>query len=490
MKKLLALLLIPALILPLLSCGASLPAETDPAETLICRTGETETGKAEGVHDATGFCAGFGRADITPRESVPLAGYGATSYRMSRNVLDPLYATCFALRDEAGETLLIYEMDLCGVPVSFAEQARKMIERSLQIPADHVLLTATHTHSGPDVSSTEGVIAAWKTEAYKAVIQAAEDALADLDRCAVFVGSAKTESLNFVRRYYMENGFTTPNGTYGYGEITAHESEVDPEMRVVRFDRANQPDLVLANWQCHATMTGGSSKYDISSDFIGQFRKFAERDLGVKLLYLQGGAGNVNSFSRLPGEETRGTDYMEKGRQLAAALRGVLESGMTETPAGAVRAVTGTLTAAYNHEDEDKLEISKKIQALFLNDRRSDALALAAANGLSSAFEAGAIVSRAARGATGEIALSCYAFGDVAITAAPFEMFCQTETRLRERSPFGFTLTCGYSNGSEGYMPAAECFPNKGYEVVTCKYVQGTAEAISDRQLELLNDLC
>ena len=58
---------------------------------------------------------GFGRADITPVESVPLRGYGNTSRRMSGPVLSPLYATCLAFSDGAN-TVLFSTMDLtaCG----------------------------------------------------------------------------------------------------------------------------------------------------------------------------------------------------------------------------------------------------------------------------------------------------------------------------------------------------------------------------------------
>ena len=60
MKKTLSILLALALTLPLFACGgAALSEETGTAETLIRRTGEKETEGTSGVHDATGFCAGF-----------------------------------------------------------------------------------------------------------------------------------------------------------------------------------------------------------------------------------------------------------------------------------------------------------------------------------------------------------------------------------------------------------------------------------------------
>ncbi|MBQ3866340.1 MAG: hypothetical protein II776_05510, partial [Clostridia bacterium] len=271
------------------------------------------------------------------------------------------------------------------------------------------------------------------------------------------------------------------------GEITGHETEVDREMRVVRFEREQQPPVVIANWQCHPHRTGGSNKFDISSDIIGVMRDKAEKDLGVKFLYLQGGAGNINPVSRISGE-ARFSDYRDIGKELAETLRRGLDD-MREVKTGALRAASVTFDAQVRHENEELLAVCKEVYDIYARNRKTEAEALAKANGMTGAIEARAIWRNAQKAATEPVTVNCYAIGDVAFTAAPFEMFCQTEKQLREDSPFAFTVTCGYSNTSHGYMPAAESFPNKGYEVFQCHYVQGTAEIISEHQLRMLNDL-
>ena len=57
------------------------------------------------------FLVGFGRVDITPREPLPLMGYGNTMRRISANVLDPLYATCVAVSDGEGGLVLVLGVD-------------------------------------------------------------------------------------------------------------------------------------------------------------------------------------------------------------------------------------------------------------------------------------------------------------------------------------------------------------------------------------------
>ena len=58
------------------------------------------------------FLAGFGRVDITPEKYGPLGGYGDEPYRICDNILDHTMATCVALTDGAGETILLFSLDL------------------------------------------------------------------------------------------------------------------------------------------------------------------------------------------------------------------------------------------------------------------------------------------------------------------------------------------------------------------------------------------
>ena len=96
--------------------------------------------------------AGFARTDITPPYSVPLAGYGNTMYRMSQSVLDPLLASCVAVSD--GDTaVLFFHLDLCVLPYEMVEFCQAALEERLGIPRTQIFMTATHSHSAPDLLS-------------------------------------------------------------------------------------------------------------------------------------------------------------------------------------------------------------------------------------------------------------------------------------------------------------------------------------------------
>jgi hypothetical protein len=53
---------------------------------------------------------------------------------------------------------------------------------------------------------------------------------------------------------------------------------------------------------------------------------------------------------------------------------------------------------------------------------------------------------------------------DIAIWAAPLELFCEIATDIRDQSPFPFTFYYGYCNGFLGYFPTKTAFAHGGYE--------------------------
>ena len=100
------------------------------------------------------FSVGYARVDITPTESVPLAGYGNTLQRLSQGVLDPLYATCIAITDNSGSTVLLCTVDLINSLKLYSDPARDAISKQYGIDRDAVVFSAIHTHSAPDLAQS------------------------------------------------------------------------------------------------------------------------------------------------------------------------------------------------------------------------------------------------------------------------------------------------------------------------------------------------
>ena len=71
--------------------------------------------------------------------------------------------------------------------------------------------------------------------------------------------------------------------------------------------------------------------------------------------------------------------------------------------------------------------------------------------------------------------------GDVALVGFAGEPFSELGVQVKARSPFPHTLFSGYTNDYLGYLPTAEAYPDRGYEVDTSPFRPGRASRSSKR---------
>src|SRR5687767_1548005 len=83
---------------------------------------------------------------ITPPAGIPMAGY--YSIRLAEGVHDELYAKALVFEKDGVKAALV-ACDLVGIDRSIVEQARKAIEAGTGIRGDQVMISATHSHTGP-----------------------------------------------------------------------------------------------------------------------------------------------------------------------------------------------------------------------------------------------------------------------------------------------------------------------------------------------------
>ena len=91
--------------------------------------------------------AGSSQVDITPTGSRFLFGYPHVA-RYSTGVHDPLYSSALYLSDGQVQVLFIAN-DIIFVSRHITDRIRQRIAQATGIPAGNMMITATHTHSGP-----------------------------------------------------------------------------------------------------------------------------------------------------------------------------------------------------------------------------------------------------------------------------------------------------------------------------------------------------
>lgn len=480
MKKLVAIALLLSMVLGLCACG------TAPGET---------TSPSEAVSIEGKFSVGFGRVNVTPEESVPLGGYGNTSFRLSTGFLDYLYTTCVAFTDKDGNTVLLYHNDQISSSASVFLGARQSISKATGIPVDNIMVSATHTHAAPDLGNNNHITnIRYKSQLVLGMVEAAKAALDDRKPAEMYIGEARPEGLNFVRHYKHQ----LADGTWKYfgdnfgstvlDETTQHTSEADNQLQLVKFVRQGGQDVVLINWQSHPHRYGGSKKYELTADIVGAMREKMESELGCLFAYFSGGSGNVNPVSRIP-EENVTSEYKTQGQKLAEYAIAAYP-GLEKAETGRVQIINNTYKGTVNHSMDHLVSVAYKVQQIWTSTNNSSlAMAEGKAFGINSVYHAGGIISKSGMGEFYNVEMYAFSIGDVGFVTAPYEMFDTNGKEIKDGSPFKATFVITCANDGIGYIPSQLAYDHGCYGADTGKFVPGTGEILAQEYVKMLETL-
>ena len=482
MKRTISLLLVLLLAVSLMACGSGEASQEASATGPVPGQPALQPGQQ---------LVGYGKVDITPELELPLGGYGNTETRISEGFLEYLYATCFAVTDQEGNTAILFGLDVIATGSKAFRDARTQIAEKYGIPEDNIVMSASHNHSSPDLGSKLPNVAKWIPILTQRLVECADMAMADRAPADLYTTITETEGLNFVRRYKVEGDFVVGDiswiNIYNYNVI-GYESEPDRSLRLLKFDRVEKPDILVANFQTHPHRGGSATNKLMTSDLVGVFRQEIEDKLGYQVVYFTGAAGNINPSS-LISEHNAAKDYREQGKLLAKYAIDADDS-YEKINGGAVRGTSMTYTGTIDHTEDHLVSIAREAQKLW--NETNDIPTVAKAylpHGISGPYHAGAIISKANMGKTESFVIGAVSFGDVGFAVAPYEMFDTNGTFIKENSPFPVTFVAECANGGNGYFPSALAWDNAGYEVDTCKYVKGTAEELADGFVKMLTEL-
>src|SRR3954449_9395779 len=101
-----------------------------------------------------GLRAGVATIDVTP-EKFPVIVNGMFTGRTATAALDRLHARALVL-DDGSTKLAIVVVDSCMMPREFLDKVKAEASGPSGIPVEHMLISATHTHSAPAVMGCLG----------------------------------------------------------------------------------------------------------------------------------------------------------------------------------------------------------------------------------------------------------------------------------------------------------------------------------------------
>ncbi len=404
------------------------------------------------------FLAGFAEIDVTPPPGCELTGY-AVADRLAEGRHDPLRAVAVVL-DDRGQKSLLCSVDLCVIHADVTAVVRKRVSKATAIPAERIMIAATHTHSGPKLMNSDRLEnQRWVRELEDRLTKVMM--LSDYHRVPAVLHHA-TRQVGGVGGNRREAG-----------------GPVDEAVQVLRVDglRDRRPLGAVVNIACHPTVLGPDNRR-YSADFVSPLRETlaAAHGAALPVAVFNGACGDVNPGGYSPqatlrGETMPGRTFeraAEIGEQLGnAAAEAFAEAAPTAYPGvgpagerdGSPRVAAEAVAVKVKlrphplpAEAAAHVEDCRRRLAGSPDDSEEQAAARAELAYAQIRATNAATYAKAVDGWS-EVPLQGFAVDDWALLAFPTEVFAAHGLALKRGSPFKQTMITAYANASLGYLP-------------------------------------
>lgn len=443
---------------------------------------------AAGSVSAAPPTAGAARVDVTPPRGTPMAGY--YSARASEGTLDPLHATALVLEKD-GTRVALVSLDLIGTTFGVVAEARTRIEKQTGIPAGHVMISATHSHTGPVLSDDKPRDEAFgggsdlaRTYIRELPAKIAEAvARADAARVPAKLsrGIGKEDGLAFNRRFHMTDGTVGWNPGKVNPKVLHPAGPTDPAVPVVHVETADgKPIATYVNFAMHLDTVGGlycSADYPFT---LGKALAAVKGEPHVTLFTI-GTAGDINHIDVSHNRPQKGPGEAARiGTRLAAEVLRTYEHTQpaADGPLRVSREMVDLPLAPVTPAD---VEAAKDVVAKVRSGVKPAPKFLDQVH----AFKTTDVSNRL--GKPLEVEVQVVTFGpDLAWVSLPGEIFVELGLAIKQGSPFKQTMIAELANGSIGYIPTRTAYPQGNYEVVSARCAAGSGEKLVDEALRQL----
>ncbi len=359
---------------------------------------------------------------------------------------------------DGDNSLIIIGFDWIHLHGTWAEELRSEIGEKTGILPENVILTATHTHSGP------GVFASYLGRTENEIIGEGE-----------YLGIVSERIMVAVEKLLKSARFVEiRRGKSLASEIGANRNDpkgfCDNQLNCLVFTDENGDVLSrLLNYGCHLTSLGPENLL-FSGDFVGEALDRLDSYSGGISIFLNGSAGDVSTrFTR------RGRGTEEKSRfavifrdaafwaqKTAAPLAGetlLVKSERVKVKYAEIPNGDEAERELKRIDDEIKKGIEERIdrgEMRRLESRREGALVrlfLAGSGGIDAIFGERRM----------EAEVSIVMLGDIGLIFFPGEVMSRTAMDLKEEAGFPLLIS-GYANDYFGYLVPGDLRDDGGYE--------------------------
>ena len=410
------------------------------------------------------FKAGAVIVDISPPKLPVLVNGGMLSRYVDKINTRP-HARAIVLSD--GKTqLAIVVADSCMMSREVLDEAKAMASAKTGIPADRMLISATHAHSVP---ASMGCLGTDADPSYVPFLkeklgEAIAKAQAAMVPAKIGLGKGNAAEFTALRRWIRrpdriaEDPFGNPtvraamHAGRNWDDVTGESGPEDPDLSLISIQTIEgKPLAVLGNFSMHYF-----GDKDISADYFGLFCEGLKQRIAPEGDFVgimsHGCSGDIYRVDYTVPEKDRPKPTID---EYAA---GLLDIAMKAYSAIEYRADVDVamqerrMTLKYRVPDKQRLEWAQRIVAgmgdrlpktptevyareqIMLNERRQT-----------------------------EVVVQALRVGDIGIATTPTETYAITGLKIKAASPLPKNIVIELANGGDGYIPPPEQHLFGGY---------------------------
>ena len=433
---------------------------------------------------------GAARVDITPPADPANPPSGKYAH-------ERLYVRAIVLDNGKTKAALI-GADQGGLSEGVWEAASKQIAAELNCPAENIVMSATHTHSGwgpggfpgmrglrPDADANQP-----PPPIAGQILDAVRQAKTRLQAARVGYGTGKS--------YLNVNRDAVDGESHLWTQAPNLEGPSDKTVAVIEFLVATgEPIAVYMDYAMHPV--NGFLAGLTSADFAGAASRYVEQAFDDKtvVVFVQGASGDQNPL------------YLRAGTNAMASQSGVPITGYVLTRESVEAPIRdGKVKAArVNPKVEDVLERVMDSEGILLGEEvirvMTNIKRLEASPNITAAQKTVTCPGRKRTDSTREgtpgtyedgdpvnIRLGVMRIGNIALTSVDAEVYSPIAQRLKRESPMADTFMVTLANGmaNSGYIPNDTAFGALTFQVLGSRLKPGCAEtAIVNGLLDLIS---
>lgn len=430
------------------------------------------------------FMAGAATANITPPLGVRLSG--SFLPRTAENVLDEMQAKAIVVSD--GRTsVAVVVCDLIAMTRDRVDAVKERAEKMSGVPASNILISCTHTHSGPSPCWVLGVepeddYMDWACLKIADAVTLANRRLQDAQAgCAV--GSIPDQVFN--RRWWLKDGTVKMNPGVQNPDLVRPAGPTDPQFSILAIETPDrEPIAMLANYALH--YVGAAAANSVSADYFGNFSRSVTRMMGHDLLAIMsnGCCGDINNVDfenpRHPLCSIPGAKSQQVADICAAEAVRLWREKVEMTRDIPLGMAAREVTVHKRHIPSDELDDARAAEAAGgdLADRDF--------------FWKWQRVRVSELPDTFPTLLQALRIGDLGLVGLPGEIFVEIGLQIKQKSPLAVTMPIELANGYLGYTCTDRSLEEGSYETETCYSslpAAGTEALYVDTATELFEEL-